>query len=88
MDQLYTFKNYIYESPDGGRTVYQRLVGSTQRTIVQQNRTARFDPMDALRFEISYSEFCEIMQQAEINPTVKQCLDQLVATYNLVKTHE
>ena len=88
MDQLYMSKGYIYESPDNGVTVYQRAIGSMERTIVAQNMSPRFDPMDALRFPISYSEFCAIMQQAETNPTLKQCLDQLVATYDLVKTHE
>ena len=25
---------YIYESPDGGKTIYQRRVGDTEKTLV------------------------------------------------------
>ena len=31
--------NYIYESPDGGKTVYQRKIGETKREIVKEKKT-------------------------------------------------
>ena len=32
-------KNYIYESPDGGKTVYQRKMGETKRELVKEKKT-------------------------------------------------
>ena len=29
-------KSYVYESPDGGKTIYKRAFGSTERELISQ----------------------------------------------------
>lgn len=88
MEQIYKFNDYIYESPDGGRTVYQRKFGEQDRQLVAQNMSSRLDPMDALKYNISYGEFIDILKIAETNSTLKDCLDKLLSTFNLLKEHD
>ena len=35
--------DYIYESPDGGKTVYKRKIGETKRELVTQKKTILAD---------------------------------------------
>lgn len=84
---LYTWKNKIYESPDGGRTIFQREFGSDTRVLVGQNLTERSDPMAQLRCKISYSEFIKICDMAETNPTLNEYFTKLLETYELVRNH-
>ncbi len=87
MNTIYVNNNTIYESPDGGRTVYAREIHSTNRTLVYENMSVRIDPMKGLKYNISYAYFLEIMEMADTNPTLRDCVDKLVSTYNLLKTH-
>lgn len=88
MKTCYTFNNLIYESPDGGRTVYQRKQGETVRTLAAQNMSTRIDPMEQLRYNITFSDFIDICRLAETNLTLKEHLTQTIAIYNLVKDNE
>jgi hypothetical protein len=49
--------------------------------------SVRIDPMKGLKYNISYAYFLEIMEMADTNPTLRDCVDKLVSTYNLLKTH-
>lgn len=88
MDKLYTFKDTIYESPDNGKTVYARRHGETKQTLVAQNLTIRVDPMDQLHYNISYSDFIDIMKLSETNITLRDCVENLRSTYYLIKNNE
>jgi hypothetical protein len=66
---------YIYESPDGGKTVYQREAGSTEkmliRTVSENNEGIR-----AIRL-------MAILQLSETDITLRDALEQLEALYIL-----
>ena len=36
-------KRYIYESPDGGKTIYSRRAGDTERTVVDTGQMSLFN---------------------------------------------
>lgn len=59
----------IYESPDGGNTVYQRVSGSTERTLVKQepNKTDRWMMWrDILLATENDPALASVVEQAEI----------------------
>lgn len=71
----------IYESPDGGRTIYKREFGSEVRELHY------IDPLlvqsDADKV---YLDNCkEIIRIAHTNPTIKDHLDKLMTLYYLVR---
>lgn len=88
MKTLYSFQDKIYESPDGGKTIYQRTMGSTERILVGQNLAKRLDPMTQLKYNITFAEFIHICQLAENNQTLGDCFSNLLSTYNLIKNNE
>jgi hypothetical protein len=71
----------IYESPDGGETIYVREHGSTQRQLHSQSPRA----ID-LHAQIKEDQLWgEIRRAAKTNPTLKQALDEAVLIYTLSK---
>ena len=87
MNTIYVNNNTIYESPDGGRTVYAREIQSTERTLVYENMPIRIDPLKGIKYSMSYADFITIMQMSETNPTLRDCVDKMLSTYNLLKMH-
>ena len=73
----------IYESPDGGKTVYVREPGSPV-----QSRTLAWESEDAkdLREQILEDKLWgTIRRAAKTNPTIKRALDEAIMLYNLSK---
>jgi hypothetical protein len=70
---------YIYESPDGGKTVYAREVGSDKRFIVKQ------DPEIAERQKIAVraNRLMTILKLSRTDTTLKDALEALEALYIL-----
>ena len=70
---------YIYESPDGGETVYQRESGQTQRELhhVSDNRRN-------LHQELIHAKLWgNIHRAAKTDPVLKEMLDQIEIYYTL-----
>ena len=71
----------IYESPDGGRTVYARRPGSTQRLLYSQ------DP--GLQLELAELErekrWVDIFGARKTNPELDQLCEQVEILYELSK---
>lgn len=65
---------FIFESPNGGRTVFKRLPQHTEREIVQD-----FPDL------FTYLDFNEIKRLAETNTSVKIALDNLLLIYYTIK---
>ena len=67
----------IYESPDGGKTIYSRHSGSSEKTLIKQelnvNQVAR------------WYEWKEILRLAETNVTLKDAVIQAEMIYALIK---
>ena len=65
----------IFESPDGGQTVYQRNSGSGLRELVtEKNKTL-----------VSFQQWQDIIKLSKTNLAIKESLDQLIVLYELSK---
>jgi len=70
-------ENYIYESPDNGKTVYRREVGGITREILLS--PGKSDDL------FRYAEFVQIIDMSYSNPALKKALDNLLLIYYTVK---
>ena len=73
----------IYESPDGGKTVYVREQGSDV-----QSRKLHWESDEAkdLRGQIMEDKLWgNIRRAAKTNPTIQRALDEAIMLYNLSK---
>jgi len=70
---------YVFESPDGGKTVYRRKVGSAERELYIADRGPRL---------VSWGEWTEIMKTAQEHPALMEAIDKLIVIYNLCKDKE
>lgn len=64
----------IYESPDGGKTIYSRDSGSTDRTLVKQDSGVT-----------RWHEWREILKMAEDNVTLHDAIQRVEVIYALIK---
>jgi len=71
----------IYESPDGGETVYVREHGSTQRQLHSQSQRA-IDLHEQIKEDQLWGQ---IRRAAKTNPTLQRALEEAVLIYNLSK---
>lgn len=71
----------IYESPDGGETIYVRESGSSHRQLHTQSAEAR-----NLRTQLAETQLWkDIREAARTNPTLQRALDEAVLIYKLSK---
>jgi hypothetical protein len=71
----------IYESPDGGETVYVREFGGEQRQLHVQSPRA-ISIIDQLAEDKLWGD---IRRTAKTNPALRQALDEVVLIYTLSK---
>jgi hypothetical protein len=71
----------IYESPDGGETVYVREFGGEQKQLHSQSPRA-IDLHEQLKESQLWGN---IRRAAKTNPTLKQALDEAILIYTLSK---
>ena len=79
MSSLTPGATYIYESPDGGETVYARKEGSTERILVGQS-------YDAFQ-QVEQRMWNEIYKHRNLNSTLQNQVEQCIITYKLIKEH-
>ena len=83
MGSLKPGATYIYESPDGGETVYAREHGHSERVMVGQSLKAR-----TLREMILEDElWANIRKAAKTDPTLQDALNQAIMIYQLTRTN-
>ena len=68
----------IFESPDGGATIYERDMNSPYKRIVKENR-AMLDEMAEAKM------WGEIRRLAKTNPAMKEYTDRCIELYHLLK---
>jgi hypothetical protein len=69
-------ETYIYESPDGGGTIYRRTMGSLDRELIREGPLRKLQQRSQL--------WRDIFQSAESDPVLKEMLDQ-IEVYHLLK---
>lgn len=84
MGSLTPGATYIYESPDGGDTVYAREMGTTKRTMVGQNTRAK-SVIEQIREDKLWGE---IRRAAKTNPALQDALERAIIIYQLSKNNE
>ena len=71
----------IYESPDGGKTIYARQRGSSDRVLIRTD-----DAIEETKKLLARRErFLKICELAETVPALAEQLDKLETIYLLVK---
>jgi len=69
---------YIYESPDGGKTVYRRLSGSpTAREMVREDPECQYIEQ--------WNYWRDILKTAKNNTTLSDAIHKAEMIYNLIK---
>ena len=71
----------IYESPDGGKTVYGRLPGEADRTLIRQDPEL-ISTLDSIREDKIWGE---IRRTAKRNAQLNEMLEAVKVYYNLIK---
>jgi hypothetical protein len=70
----------IFESPDGGKTVYSRKSGSLDRTLIKE------DPNK--KFLSKWHEWREILTLAETEPSLANAISKAEMLYVLLKKEQ
>ena len=71
----------IYESPDGGKTIYAREHGSSHRTLIRADN-AVLEVQEALK---TRDRILDMILLSKTVPALKEQLDKLEMIYTLVK---
>lgn len=84
MGQLKPNATYIYETPDGGETVYAREMGSSERILIGQSYKAL-----SLQEQLEQDKLWgEIRRMAKTNPALQAEMDRVIMLYYLCKDKE
>lgn len=84
MGKLRPGAEIIYESPDGGETVYGRYAGETDRWLVGRSAKAK-SLIEELREQKLWGE---IHRAAKSNPVLQDALERAILIYELSKKDE
>jgi hypothetical protein len=71
----------IFESPDGGQTVYVRELGSKEKTLHYVSPSLKTEMKETLLTQ----EWLDIRHLAKENSTLQKSVDQLIMLYRLIK---
>ena len=67
----------IFESPDGGKTVYARKSGQTERTLIRE------DPEQ--KYRDRWVEWRDILRASETNPALADLIEKAEMIWRLTK---
>ena len=70
----------IYESPDGGKTVYSRKSGSSERTMIKEDTSQSYIT--------KWYEWKEILKLAETEPSLANAINKAEMLYVILKKEE
>ena len=74
---------YVYESPDGGKTIRKREFGSSKSIVLREEVIIREEERKRRA-----KQLIEIAKCAETNPTLKDALEKLEMLYLLIKDED
>lgn len=81
MGQLKPGVKYVYESPDGGETVYAREFGKSERILVGKSEKAR-SMYDRIQEDKLWGD---IRRKAKTHPALQDELERVIMLYHLIK---
>lgn len=70
----------IYESPDGGKTVYSRKSGSSDRTLIKEDTSQSYIT--------KWYKWKEILKLAETEPALANVISKAEMLYAILKKEE
>ena len=70
---------YIFESPDSGKTVYKRAIGSDDRVLVSDNTVDERADMER------WLAWKDILKAAKHKPDLAEILDRAQVLYELTR---
>jgi hypothetical protein len=73
----------VYESPDGGETIYARAFGSTEKKLHSMSERAR----DLLEEAEQTMLWQEIRAAAKTNPSLQKALERAILIHKLGRQH-
>ena len=68
-------ETYVYESPDGGDTIYRRKLGETNREMIQQGTLSQLQQRSQL--------WRSIFRAAESDPALQELIDRVEVYHHL-----
>ena len=71
----------IFESPDGGKTVYSRKSGETDRTLVWEDPEAKKEKL----FQQRWVEWRDILKAGDDHPGLADLIEKTELFYKLIK---
>jgi len=78
-DQITSYD--VYESPDGGRTIYVRKNGQVKRSFHSIDPTLEAE----IERERKRNEWMDIFDTAECTPALQEAIDRVIVLYELSK---
>jgi hypothetical protein len=72
----------IYESPDGGHTVYARRPGSSERVLHHQSAEKQLELAELAQ----QKRWVDILQERKNNPELDRLCEQVEILYELAKS--
>lgn len=72
-------KHYIYESPDGGHTVYRRPMGSLKRELVQISE----DAQRKSELQQQTNMWIKILEASRTDPALADMLEEIEVYWKL-----
>lgn len=76
----------VFESPDGGNTVYSREPGSAQRDLVKTYDPRTHDGRPLHDHIMESKLWGDIRRAAETNPALQDALERAIMIYYLTRT--
>jgi hypothetical protein len=70
----------IYETPDGGKTIYSRKSGSSDRTLIKEDTDKHY--------VTKWYEWKEILKLAETEPALANIINKAEMLYVILKKEE
>jgi hypothetical protein len=74
----------IYESPDGGQTVYTREMGGKEKKLHYVSPSAKTEMKETLLTQ----EWLDIRHAAKNHPSLQKSVDHLIMMYRLIKNDD
>ena len=71
----------VYESPDGGRTIYTRKSGSTERVLYKIDPTLEAEILK----ERDRNKWMDVFDTAEHTPALQEAVERVKVLYELSK---